>query len=63
MLAAICNMVADVLDAVQVIQDMALAVLLVVDALLLVALLDSLSQNLQEVQFLRAEGVGMSPTT
>ncbi len=63
MLAAVCNMVADVLDAVQVIQDMALAILLVVDALLLVALLHSLSQDLQELQILRAEGIGMSPLT
>lgn len=46
MLSTICHMISHVLDALQIVQDMSLAILLVVDALFLVAFLHPLSQYL-----------------
>ena len=48
MLPTVCNMIANVLDALQVVQNMPLTILLMIDSLLLVALFDSLTQYLQE---------------
>ena len=41
-------MIANILDALQIVQDMPLAVLLMIDALLFVALLDSLPKDLED---------------
>ena len=48
MLPTVCHVVPNVLDALQVIEDMPLAVLLVIDTFLFVTLLHSLSENLHE---------------